>query len=234
MRASWIAVRKLSGVAVPSCSWGSSQREARPACQARTSLPLAAAPTGNEKYATLARVRTTSRRSTSGRTVDLERLMSCPFARSGRGLVFAEPHVLELLVRVVVRRRHVVLHLRPVHHGPRPPDARDVVDMAEHELLDLEDELLALHRVERPRLAVEEVVDPRIGEAAPVVAVARRIALEELVGGGHEVERRGDHELEVAGVAAVGEPGRRLQLPMPGLHAHLSPPPGHQPAASHL
>ena len=38
-----MAVKKLSGVAVPSCSWGSSQRDAKPACQARTSLPLAAA-----------------------------------------------------------------------------------------------------------------------------------------------------------------------------------------------
>src|SRR6266508_2287442 len=44
MRASWMAVKKLSGVAVPSCSWGSSQRDARPACQARTSLPVGAAP----------------------------------------------------------------------------------------------------------------------------------------------------------------------------------------------
>src|SRR5262245_52358196 len=100
---------KLSGVAVPSCSWGSSRREARPAPEERTRLPLAAAPDDNEKDATVARVRTTIRRSTSGRTVDLERLMSCPFARSGRGRsVLAEPHVLELLVRVVVRRRHVV------------------------------------------------------------------------------------------------------------------------------
>jgi hypothetical protein len=49
MRASWIAVRKLSGVAVPSCSWGSSQRDARPACHARTILPLAAAPARDEK-----------------------------------------------------------------------------------------------------------------------------------------------------------------------------------------
>src|SRR6266545_4409459 len=48
MRASWRAVKKLSGVAVPSCSWGSSQRDAKPACQARTILPLAAAPAGDE------------------------------------------------------------------------------------------------------------------------------------------------------------------------------------------
>src|SRR5262245_28059252 len=48
MSASWIAVKKLSGVAVPSCSCGSSQRDANPACQARTILPLAAALTGAE------------------------------------------------------------------------------------------------------------------------------------------------------------------------------------------
>src|SRR5262245_37585165 len=93
-------------------------------------------------------------------------------ARAGRARsVLAEPHVLELLVRVVIRRRHVVLHLRPVHHGPRPPDPRNVIDVPEYDALDLVDELLALGGVERPRLAREEVVDPRVGESPPVVAV---------------------------------------------------------------
>src|SRR4029077_9643339 len=48
MRASWMAVKKLSGVAVPSCSCGSSQRDAKPACHASTSLPLDAARAGEE------------------------------------------------------------------------------------------------------------------------------------------------------------------------------------------
>src|SRR6266478_2207158 len=80
MRASWIAVRKLSGVAVPSCSWGSSQRDARPACQARTILPLAAAPAGDENDMAVdvvaVRVRATARRSNRRRALNPERLMS--------------------------------------------------------------------------------------------------------------------------------------------------------------
>src|SRR5882724_8247371 len=85
MRASWIAVRKLSGVAVPSCSWGSSQRDARPACHARTILPLAAAPAGNENdmAADMAadRVRATARRSKKRRALNPERLMPWPSTR---------------------------------------------------------------------------------------------------------------------------------------------------------
>src|SRR5262245_27676254 len=54
MSASWIAVKKLSGVAVPSCSCGSSQRDANPACQASVILPLAAALTGVETGTTVA------------------------------------------------------------------------------------------------------------------------------------------------------------------------------------
>src|SRR2546422_11757450 len=80
MRASWIAVRKLSGVAVPSCSWGSSQRDARPACQARMILPLAVAPAGDEKDmavdVTAVRIRATARRSNRRRALNPERLMS--------------------------------------------------------------------------------------------------------------------------------------------------------------
>src|SRR3989442_599600 len=34
--------------------------------------------------------------------------------------VLVEPDVMELLVRVMMRRRHAVLHLRPVHDAPRP------------------------------------------------------------------------------------------------------------------
>src|SRR5438034_1938773 len=93
--------------------------------------------------------------------------------------VLGEPDVLQLLVGVVIGRRDVVLHLRPVHHAARPPEARDVVRVFEHDLLELVDELLALGRLERPRLSREEIVDPWIGEAPPGVAVLRGVALED-------------------------------------------------------
>src|SRR6266545_6451667 len=100
--------------------------------------------------------------SWSGGTIKSSRLaMSLRRLRS----VLAQPHVLEFLVRVMIRRRHVVLHLRPVHHAPRPPDARDVVHVPEHDLLDLVDELLAFCRIQSPRLAREEVVDPRLARS---------------------------------------------------------------------
>src|SRR6266852_5382512 len=82
--------------------------------------------------------------------------------------VLRQPDVLELLVGVVIGRRHVVLHLGPVHHGPPPPEARDVVRVFEDDLLDLVDEPLALGRVQDPRLARVEVVDPGVGESTPV------------------------------------------------------------------
>src|SRR5690242_9937358 len=72
--------------------------------------------------------------------------------------VLGEPDVLQLLVGVVVGRGHVVLHLAPVHEVPRPPEPGGEVGVAEHALLHLVDELLALHRVEGARLAREEIV----------------------------------------------------------------------------
>src|SRR5215510_1925465 len=89
MRASWRAVMKLSGVAVPSCSWGSSHREARPACQARTIL-LGAAPVASDARnggagdarAPRIRVRDTSRRALRAR--NRGRLIAePPFRRAG-------------------------------------------------------------------------------------------------------------------------------------------------------
>src|SRR5438093_6830552 len=148
--------------------------------------------------------------------------------------VLAEPHVLEFLVRVVIRRRHVVLHLRPVHDAPRPPDARDVVHVPEYDSLDLVDELLAFGGIQSPRLAREEVVDPRIGESPPVVAVARGVPLEELVRVVHEVERGADDQLEVAGVPAIREPGRRLEGSVLGLDADLPPLLDHEHAEAHV
>src|SRR6266851_2751842 len=58
------------------------------------------------------------------------------------GSIFSEPDVLELLVGVVAGRRHVVLHLGPVHHVARPPKARHVVGLLQHPLLELGDQLL--------------------------------------------------------------------------------------------
>src|SRR5262245_22662102 len=137
--------------------------------------------------------------------------------------VLGEPDILELLVRVVIGRRDVVLHLRPVHDASRPPDAWDVVRVAEHDPLDLVDRFLALGSIERSRLTREQIVDPRIGEAAPVVAVALGVPLEELVGIVHEVERRRDDQLEAAGVASVREPRRGFERPVLDFDADLAP-----------
>src|SRR5262249_7525093 len=73
----------------------------------------------------------------------------------GSPSVVREPDVLKLLIGVVIGWRHVVLYLGPVHHGPPPPEARDVVRIFENDLVDLVDELLALDRVEGSRLALE-------------------------------------------------------------------------------
>src|SRR5215467_14115276 len=83
--------------------------------------------------------------------------------------VLREPHVLELLVREVTGRGDPVLHLGPVHDVARPPESRDLVRILQRNFLKLEDEALALGRVERPRLPVVQVVDRRVGEAAPVL-----------------------------------------------------------------
>src|SRR5262245_42658919 len=185
----------------PASTRPSPRRRPAPGCQRRCSPGPASArsPAQRSGYAPPVRVAIrppprwtpTSHRAHSGRN----RSPSWPPLARGRPpdelpcSVLAEPHVLELLVRVMIRRRYVILHLRPVHHASRPPDTRDVVHMSEHDLLDLTDELLPLRGVQRPRLAREQVVDPRIGESPPVVGVARRVALEELVGVVHEVER---------------------------------------------
>src|SRR3989449_5123456 len=50
------------------------------------------------------------------------------------GSIFGQPDVLELLIGEVIGRRYVVLHLRPVHHGAPPPEARDVVRVVEDDL----------------------------------------------------------------------------------------------------
>src|SRR5947199_6872106 len=63
--------------------------------------------------------------------------------------ILREPDVLQLLVRVVVRRGDVVLHLGPVDDVARPPEAGQVVRILEHPRLELENELLPLGGVER-------------------------------------------------------------------------------------
>src|SRR2546427_1128224 len=86
MRASWMAVKKLSGVAVPSCSCGSSHREARPACQARTSFPLAAAPAGDESKAAVDASAISIRAAATNR----QRLMSGPPLGGSGGQIIAQ------------------------------------------------------------------------------------------------------------------------------------------------
>src|SRR5262249_31516861 len=71
--------------------------------------------------------------------------------------VLRQPDVLELLVREVTGGRDVVLHLRPVHDVSRPPETREDVGVVEQDLLDLDDQLPALDRVEGPGLPREQV-----------------------------------------------------------------------------
>src|SRR5258705_7624032 len=118
------------------------------------------------------------------------------WAVRSRGSVLGQPHVLQLLVRVVIGRRHVVLHLGPVHDAAGPPEAGDVVRVLEHDLLELVDQLLALGRVEGPGLAGVEVVDARVAEATPVVGVPGSVALEEQVRIVRVVEDAVDDHLE--------------------------------------
>src|SRR5262249_25104449 len=104
-----------------------------------------------------------------------------------------------------------------------PPEAGDVIRVLEDDFLDLVHQLLALGRVERARLAGEEIVDARIAEAAPVVAVPCRVALEEQVGIVRIVEHAIADDLEAAGVSTVGEPGGGLERPVLGLDTDLAP-----------
>src|SRR5207245_6351675 len=78
---------------------------------------------------------------------------------SGHESVLGEPNVLQLLIRIVIGRGHVVLHLGPVHDAAGPPEARDVVRILEDDLLDLVHEPPALGGIESPRLPREEIVD---------------------------------------------------------------------------
>src|SRR5438876_3139012 len=137
--------------------------------------------------------------------------------------VLRQPDVLELLVRVVTGRRHVVLQLGPVHDVARPPEPRHVVRVLHHELLELDDHLLALGGVEGPRLSREQVVDPGVGEAAPVLVAPGDLPAEELSGVVHELDGRRDDQLEVPRVLPVREPGRRLEGAVLGLDPDLAP-----------
>src|SRR6267142_4573382 len=141
----------------------------------------------------------------------------------GSGSVFRQPDVLELLVRVVIGRRYVILHLGPVDDVARPPEPGHVVRVFEHGLLELEDRLLPLGGVERARLPREQVVDARIGEPAPVLRIAGRVPSEEEVGVVAGLDRRADDQFEVAAVPPIREPGSGLERPMLGLDADLPP-----------
>src|SRR5262245_7888763 len=142
---------------------------------------------------------------------------------SGHDSVLGQPDVLQLLVRLMVPRRHVVPHLRPVHDAARPPEPRDVLRVLEDDLLDLVHEPLALGGIERSCLTREQIVDSRIGETPPVVGVPGRVALEKQVGVVHVVEDAVDDDLEIPGVPTVREPGRRLERPVLGLDPDLAP-----------
>src|SRR5713226_2030608 len=146
-------------------------------------------------------------------------IRSSRFAMYVLNSIRGQPDVLELLIGVVIGRRHVILHLGPVHHAPPPPEAGDVVGIFENDLLDLVDEPLALRRVEDPGLARVEVVDPGVGESTPVIGVARGVALEKQIGVVDVVEHAADDQLEAPRVASIREPGRRLQRPVLGLDA---------------
>src|SRR4029453_8562808 len=72
--------------------------------------------------------------------------------------ILRQPDVLKLLVREVARRSHPVLHLGPVHDVARPPEARGGVRGLQPDFLKLDDEPLALGRIERSRLPRVQVV----------------------------------------------------------------------------
>src|SRR5262245_10363931 len=147
-----------------------------------------------------------------------------PMSRPPRSrLVLGQPDVLELLVRVVVGRRHVVLHLAPVHDVARPPETGHVVRVFEHGLLELEDDLAPLGRIERPRLAREQIVDARVAEAAPVLRIPGGIAPQEDVGVVTGLDGRRDDQLEVSGVPAVVEPCGGFLRPLLNLNPDFPP-----------
>src|SRR3972149_10946225 len=109
-----------------------------------------------------------------------------PMPPASAASVLSQPDVLELLVGVVVGRGHPVLHFRPVHHVPRPPEPRQVVGGLQDEPVDLVDELLALAGVKRSGLAREQGVDPGIGDPAPALGVPRGVPIEPHIGIIHE------------------------------------------------
>src|SRR2546427_9814165 len=121
-----MAVKKLSGVAVPSCSWGSSQRDARPACQARTSFPLAAAPAGDESEAAVDDSAISIRAPATNR----ERLMSGPPLGGSVAPLTREPSA------VLCRQRgQIIAQVREgraaVGVAPAPPTTAQAIWIAE-------------------------------------------------------------------------------------------------------
>src|SRR5262249_59424246 len=115
------------------------------------------------------------------------------------------------LVGEVTGWRYIVLHLGPVHNVSRPPETGYVVDVVEHDLLKLDDELPALGGIEPARLPRIQVVDARVGEPAPVLRGARDERIQQLIGIVDKRAGRLDHQLEVPRIPSVREPGRRLE-----------------------
>src|SRR5262245_10662867 len=85
------------------------------------------------------------------RSSRLARYVLMPCSSCSRS-VLGQPDVLELLVRVVIGRGHVVLHLGPVHDPACPPETRQVVRIVQHALLKLDDGLLPLDGIDGSRL----------------------------------------------------------------------------------
>src|SRR2546425_10879095 len=104
------------------CSWCGSRLGA--------SAPMAASRTPPRRGVSAARTAGIVTASDAIRTTSAE------MVKSARCRCIVNPptaDVLELLVRVVARRRDVVLHLRQMHHVPHPPEPGHVVRILQHD-----------------------------------------------------------------------------------------------------
>src|SRR5712691_7438926 len=159
---------KLSGVAVPSCCCGSSQREAMLVCQASTSLP----------FGTTVAAARVSRRNGIGSAMVANaallinvRRVSTTLSHSSVGflaLVERSRFQLEVFPRIGVAggeecREHVLplrrLDPRPIRVEESMPEHRHEVIFLEDRLLDFLGELLAFGGVERGGVFGEFVVE---------------------------------------------------------------------------
>src|SRR2546426_1080835 len=113
------------------CSWCGSRLGASAAMAASRTPPrrgVSAAWTAAGTARTREPIRTASARTVTS-------------VRWRRMSILREPDVLELLIGEVTRRSYPVLHFGPVHDVARPPEARHVVGVLQHDLLDLDADL---------------------------------------------------------------------------------------------